>query len=75
MGHPAMNIKPEAIPRRAGPLNCTVWCWPYRALSEHQKWRIYDDAKMWRWQQELAEVPILEDYREFCCRVCRELEI
>jgi len=64
-----------AVPANPSPGNYTVWCWPLRELTDREKWSIYDDAKRWRWQQELAEVQIVEDYREFCCRVCRELEL
>ncbi|GAA0586468.1 hypothetical protein ACFQH5_20385 [Halomonas salifodinae] len=69
MDHLEDKIKPP------GPANYTVWCRPFRDLPDRERWQIYDDIKHWRYQQELAEVPITEDYREFCCRVCRELEL
>lgn len=57
------------------PENFTLWMYPFRDMSEREKDDRYRTAKDWRWFQELAEVPILEDYSVFCNRVARDLEL
>ena len=76
MGYPALKIQPaERAIAYGSPAQLSIWWRQFAHLPEQERWVIYDDAKMYRQAQECQEVPIVEDYREFCSRVVRELEL